>query len=486
MKTAIRSLALAYFIALSSTFALITPVGRGFDEEHHLDYVSYVARTGSIPNQYIEDESIQYEGHQPPLYYFLAVACLRLLGTSDAAVACHVLRFMSVLLATLNVALVFWIGEWFPLRGFWQLAPGLLVAALPQFAFVSGMLSNDSLANLLATAAISSLLAIHAEPLRWPEYLRFGCWLGLGILTKKTILFLIPGAGIVVGYALWKAQGKKGLILLYTFGAMAVCAIVSGWWFVRNQQLYGEWLGTTMEARSMHFIFYPKPVWSPYFIGRLSDVRLARLLFFETLRVIPALVPFCVGVLIVFLAGLLDRAYAWHAGRKPLMPAGIVIAAPALVIVALSLCFVSGWYSSGEFFWQLYVSAFCHLASYDLELPFALYLVYGCVLLASLVGLIQYLWCHGLRDVRTVMAITWVLMCFAGVVYYNTMYNQAQGRFMFPVLSLFAVLVSLGLQTLLTNRPRWAQALAVAAIVGIAMLGEGATVAMAYWHCAAT
>jgi 4-amino-4-deoxy-L-arabinose transferase-like glycosyltransferase len=486
MKTAIRVLALAYFVALSSTFALITPVGRGFDEDHHLDYVSYVARTGAIPNQYIEDESIEYEGHQPPLYYFLAAACLRLLGASDAAANFHFLRFMSVLLATFNLALVFRMSAWFPLNGFWQLAPGLLVATLPQFGFVSGMVSNDSLANLLATAAICSLLAIHAEPLRWAEYLRFGCWLGLGILTKKTIMFLIPGAAIVVGYALWQVHGKQGRILLRALGAMAVCVILSGWWFVRNHQLYGEWLGTTMEARSMHFIFYPKPLWSPYFIGRFSDVRLARLLFFETLVAFPALVPFCVGVLIVFVAGLLDRLYAWHANRRPLMPAGIVIAAPAFVFIALSLCFVCGWYSSGDFFWQLYLSAFCHLASYDLELPFGLYLAYGCVLLASLIGLVQYMWRERLRDMRTVLAVTWVSMCFAGIVYYNTMYNQAQGRFLFPVLSLIAVLVALGLQTLLTNRQRWVQTASVTAIVGIAMLGEGVAVAMAYAHYAAS
>jgi hypothetical protein len=187
-----------------------------------------------------------------------------------------------------------------------------------------------------------------------------------------------------------------------------------------------------------------------------------------------------VGVVIVCIAGLLGNVYAWRANRQPLIPAAALIAAPGFIVVALAFCFVCGWYSSGDFAWQLYLSAICHLASYDLELPFGLYVAYGGILLAALVGLVQYVRRQRLRDIRTWVAIIVVWMCFAGVVYYNTMYNQAQGRFMFPVLPLMAVLVTLGLQTLLTNRRPWIQALSVAAIIGIVTAEEAVSVAMAY------
>ena len=81
---------------------------------------------------------------------------------------------------------------------------------------------------------------------------------------------------------------------------------------------------------------------------------------------------------------------------------------------------------------------------------------------------------------RTVMAIVFVMICFAGVVYYNTLYNQAQGRFLFPVLPLIAVLVTLGLQTLLSNRQKWVQVLVVAGIIGLAVVSDAVSVAMAY------
>ena len=84
MTNLAKALSLVYFVALATTFAVITPAGFGFDEDHHLRYVSYVARTGLIPNQDVADQSIPYEGHQPPLYYFLAAGCLRALGTLAA------------------------------------------------------------------------------------------------------------------------------------------------------------------------------------------------------------------------------------------------------------------------------------------------------------------------------------------------------------------------------------------------------------------
>ena len=231
-RSILDALVLAYFAALATTFAFITPIGSGFDENGHLNYVGYVARTGHIPNQYIAEQSVPLEGHQPPLYYFLAAGCLRVLGTHDALAGGYLLRLVSVLLATFNLALVFRIAAYFPLTGCWRLAPALFVATLPQFAFVSGMVSNDSLANLMAAAVICSLLAIHARPLEWPAYISLGCCLGLGITYQKDHLLLdTRGAGIVVGYVLWQTHGQRRLIVLRSVGAIAVCVMLSGWWF---------------------------------------------------------------------------------------------------------------------------------------------------------------------------------------------------------------------------------------------------------------
>jgi succinate-acetate transporter protein len=67
-------------------------------------------------------------------------------------------------------------------------------------------------------------------------------------------------------------------------------------------------------------------------------------------------------------------------------------------------------------------------------------------------------------------------------VYYNALVGLAQGRFLFPVLSLIAVLVALGLQTVLANRPRWLQLLTVAGMVGVVIACDAWSVAMTCVH----
>jgi 4-amino-4-deoxy-L-arabinose transferase-like glycosyltransferase len=477
-----HALVLAYFVALATTFAFIMPIGYGFDEDHHLQYVSYVARTGRIPNQDIPEQSVRIEGHQPPLYYFLAAGILRLTGTSDAVAGCYLLRLVSVLLAAFSLALVFHIAVYFPLTGFWQLVPAVLVATLPQFAFVSGMVSNDSLATLTATAAICSLLTIHARPLEWPAYLSLGCCLGLGIITKKTTFFLVPGAGVVFGCLLWPNQGQRLLIALRGVVAIALCVMLSGWWFARNQHLYGEWLGTAMEARSLNCTFTPTLA---YFIGRFNEAMFNDFESVPALLAIPALMPFCVGMVIVFTVGTLGIVYAWRVNRSLLMPTATLIAVPGFIFIVLGFYFLSSWYTSwytfGDF-GRLYSSAICYFAAYGIELPFGFYLAYGCILLTALVGLVQYLRCRSVRDMSIMVAIIFICISFAGVVYYSTMYGQAQGRFLFPALSLIATLMSLGLQTLLSKRHNWLQGLTVACIIGVVVVSDALSVVMTCLH----
>jgi 4-amino-4-deoxy-L-arabinose transferase-like glycosyltransferase len=486
MRHIVPVLALAYSVALATAFAFITPIGWGFDEDHHLQYVSYVARTRSIPNQYIAEQSVRIEGHQPPLYYFLAAECLRLLGIRDAIAGAYLLRLLSVLLAGFNLLLVCRIAAYFPLTGFWRLAPALFVATLPQFAFVSGMVSNDGLANLMASAVICSLLTIHASPLHWPAYISLGCCLGLGIITKKTTFFLVPGVGLVLGYLLCQNQGQRLLIALRGAVAMALCVMLSGWWFVRNHHLYGEWLGTAMEARSLNPTFTPTRA---YFVGRfneamLDDIQSVPALLSEAFLTTRALIPFCLGMVIVLIAGILGTVYAWRVKRSLLRPSATLIAVPGFMFIILGVYFLPAWYTSwytfGDF-GQLYSSAICYLAAYGIELPGGLYLAYGCMLLSALVGLVQYLR-RGLRDVLIMAALTFICVAFAGVVYYSTMYGQAQGRFLFPVVSLIAVLVALGLQTLLANLPKWLQVLTVVGMIGIVFASDAASVGMACLH----
>jgi Dolichyl-phosphate-mannose-protein mannosyltransferase len=487
----IRIVIVVYFVGFASAFAFLTPIGSGFDEWNHLAYASYVARTGRIPNQYVAQEAIHFEGHQPPLYYFLAAGGLHLIHDGDAAEdfrpdvavraldrrAAYVLRSLSVTLATLNLLLVFRVASYFPLAGLWRCFPAAFIATLPQFAYVSCSVNNDNLANLTATAAIVFLLEIMARPARVKPYLFFGCCLGLGLLTKKTSLFLVPAAAVQFAYLLWKASGERVPLLLRFTAAGLTCAVISGWLFVRNHQLYGDWLGTQMEEKTLQYLVDKKPLWAPYFVGRLPGTLPEPGFLLTLFQALAPLLPLALVLGAMGLAGAAGIVRAMRCRRRPGAGTILLFLAPGVGASGLFYWVLASWYVPGEFGGRFCSSAIGFFGSWEAQLPTVVYLFYAGLLSAALGGLGLRLRQQRFRfDGFTGLAVLLIASCFVGVLYYNTFYSQAQGRFLFPVLSLLGVLVALGLRGLLAYlRRRSSQILAFSLILG-AFLASDATV----------
>ncbi len=299
------------FVGIALVYALLVPPFEAPDEPDHLAYINFIAERGLLPNQYDSDRAVPREGHQPPLYYALGALIVRftqpdnrvdvnpiphrppdlryppdipiyrhvgqpIFPTPADRVGFYLLRLMSVLLATLNVALAIrLVGVLFahphsalptlnpPEKERIQLALVFLLG-IPQFAFISGVINNDNLANLLATAVLLSLLCLlRGENVLW-RWAGVGILLGLGLLAKKTLLFLLPLVGVVAWLQL-RAFGRKVLVgLLIALGAIG---LVSGWWFYRNWVLYGDWSGTAMEVRTLPELVDEKPLFSRYFLA---------------------------------------------------------------------------------------------------------------------------------------------------------------------------------------------------------------------------
>jgi hypothetical protein len=477
----VRMVIVMYFVGFASAFAFLMPIGSGFDEWNHLAYANYVARTGRIPNQYVAPEAIHFEGHQPPLYYFLAAGLLRLINDGDAAEdfrpnvsvraldvrGAYVLRILSVALATMNLLLVFRIAGYFPLVGLWRCFPAAFVATLPQFAYVSGSINNDNLANLTATAAIVCLLEILTRPVRVRPYLLFGCWLGLGLLTKKTALFLVPVAAGEFAYLLWKVCGGRARLLFRFAGAGLVCALLSGWLFVRNHRLYGDWLGTEMEEKTLQYLVDKKPLWAPYFVGRFPGMLSVSALLLMGFRALTPLLPLVLALSAMGLTGAAGIVRAMRSRRRLGIGTTALLITPGVAASSVFYWLLAFWYAPGEFTGRLYSSAIGFFGSWEAQLPTGIYLLYGALLLAALGGLGSQ-WRREFRlEERTGLALALIGSCFAGVVYYNATYSQAQGRFLFPVVSLVGVLVALGLDALLVRfRLQSARSLALGLIVG--------------------
>jgi hypothetical protein len=161
-------------------------------------------------------------GH-PPLYYLLGALLLAPFSHRDLVTQLHVLRLGSVLLGTLTVLVAYLTAEaLFPEDACWQLAIPALVVFLPMHTFTTSSVNNDSLAELLVSLVVYSLLRILKDgpfvglraslsaprpglgqaPLRtglsWRRVISVACLLASGLLTKRTTAFAIPLAALTI------------------------------------------------------------------------------------------------------------------------------------------------------------------------------------------------------------------------------------------------------------------------------------------------
>jgi 4-amino-4-deoxy-L-arabinose transferase-like glycosyltransferase len=195
--------------------------------------------------------------------------------------AVRIVRLFSVLLGAMTVTLTYLIGrEVAPGRPEIALGSAAVTAFLPMFLFISGAVNNDNLAIMMASLALLLMIRIvkrnkqsdrdnspmgKSNRQLWREagnWLLLGAVIGLALLTKEGTIGLIPlawGTAFIVAWQRDKQRyGKReagflntlrwlaGLfvrsLLNFAF-TMLLIVLISGWWYYRNIQLYGDWLG---------------------------------------------------------------------------------------------------------------------------------------------------------------------------------------------------------------------------------------------------
>lgn len=268
---------LAGFLAIGLTYNLITPIFEAPDELQHFEYVRHIVRTGSLPDMRAATRPWEQEGAQPPLYYLTAAALLsrlspveldapvrlnphariglpasrvnknRVVHTADErfpfrglAQAVHAVRLVSLAWAGLAVVGVYALG-WLALgRQVPQAAlAAALVAALPQFAFIAGAISNDP--SITAAVAWTFVLLWYVSS-RVPSP-RSGAlvgWLaGLAALCKLSGVLAV-GFGLALLAVRWRRWACQRRYWTALVAYAATAALIGGWWYVRNWLWYGD------------------------------------------------------------------------------------------------------------------------------------------------------------------------------------------------------------------------------------------------------
>ena len=243
---------LAIFLVVGTLYAVYTPVWQAPDEPAHYNYIRSLAEGDGFPvlepgdydQAYLSRltsegfppelpvDAVQYESHQPPLYYLLATPVYRLFAGEVIP-----LRLFSLLLGAVGVAMVMAI-----LREFWPERPGLawlgggIVAFIPQFVAMMAAINNDALT--LALLWLWLWLAL--------RYLRgatspwvLGSVLGLLLLTKSTGY----GAAVLAVLAIALRARRTGQSVRWSAREVLTifgpALILGALWWTRNIAVYG-------------------------------------------------------------------------------------------------------------------------------------------------------------------------------------------------------------------------------------------------------
>jgi hypothetical protein len=187
---------LATSLLLSVGFAARVPLDGNPDEHAHLDYIRLLVEERGfvrfIPREQLPPGApSRDETHQSPLYYLLCVPVYALAGGSV-----FVLRLVAALLQLATIVVAFRaVRDLFPERPELAAGAAAFVAFLPTQAQLAGAINNDGLATLVAVAMFWRLgrLVRGGEALDVRrETLFLGALLGLGLLTKLSVLQLLP------------------------------------------------------------------------------------------------------------------------------------------------------------------------------------------------------------------------------------------------------------------------------------------------------
>jgi hypothetical protein len=152
----------------------------------------------------------------------------------------HVLRLLSVLMGTGTVLITYLIAlEIFPQRQVLAVGAAAINAFIPQFLFISGAVNNDNLVTILSSVTLWLLIPLVETPISKGRSVLIGVVVGLATLTKVNALGLLPLAVLVVAISSYRQHSIK-VFVSRTGLLLAATALVSGWRFVRNWQLYGD------------------------------------------------------------------------------------------------------------------------------------------------------------------------------------------------------------------------------------------------------
>jgi len=224
-------------------FVVRIPHGLPYDEPSYWNVTGFYARWHRMP--VLGHPGVTYEAQHPPLAFVFAALGHGIGSIFGAASSYSFTRIVGGLELLASVVVLDRI-----LRRTVRSLTGravaiVLYAVTPMMVAMSWSVQNDSLSLLIGLVALEAMLVAEQRDgpgLRVRSAALVGVVVGLGILTKITVVFLVPAFAIWVAARAW-SRWRRVLEAWAAFGAGV--AVACGWWFVRNLVVYGHLVGST-------------------------------------------------------------------------------------------------------------------------------------------------------------------------------------------------------------------------------------------------
>jgi len=246
-------------LANGLAWSLIVPPFQVPDENAHYAYVAQVAERGTVPRPAREEmlspaeegtlEAIGFYGvigephdpapfsqrqqqaieavarkqlstrgygdaltatNNPPLYYVLEAIPYKLAAGGTVLDRLAAMRVLSALMGAVTVLLVYlFLMELLPGRRWAWSVGALMVAFQPLFGFMSGGVNSDDLIYLMGAGVLWAVARMFRRGLTPANGAMIGVFLGLGLVTKFTLLGFIPAVALAVALGLWRAWPQQ-------------------------------------------------------------------------------------------------------------------------------------------------------------------------------------------------------------------------------------------------------------------------------------
>ena len=270
-------LLLLIYLTLAVAYSLASPLYEPTDELRHFRYVRHIVAYHELPVQ--RADAPRAQSHHPPLYYGLSALASSWVSVEHdvyreppsnpfwgyrdwetgfdnknqylhgdderfpfrgEALAVYVVRALTIFIGAGVVWLTYCIGlEVFRHHPALALGCTALVAFNPQFVYLSGAINNDIPAALWGAAVLLTCIRITRRGSDRRTDIVLGILYGLALLTKIHLLALLGIIELTLMLAVWRSRDWRAF-LRSNLTILCVAFVISGWWFARNQVLYGD------------------------------------------------------------------------------------------------------------------------------------------------------------------------------------------------------------------------------------------------------